>query len=357
MIPLQDFLSAQTSIYNKSWCITPWQVVTWSLRQFGLHWGDGTGDKLAVGNFVVVASLEPAANAILAHLSTIASSATDLVHSTATFQSTFSHLLSPTGDNTRPLSTNDTHILLTYLSRDHPRIAYDAGSGTIKFAAPSSSTAPPPITENDRSIAGLKTLIQQLDHQVPTLSAQIDALDTKAREAVTNKQRSQALAALRSKKQVTVTYEARSATLGQLRDVLAKIDQAVDQVEMVRVMRSSASVLKSLHAEVGGVEGVVGVVERLQEEMERGDEIGRVVNEIGAAGVDEEEIDEELEALEMEGKAEENAKKEEERKKEEEARREKEEAEVERTRKRLAELEPPKEDVEGNVPAKQAETV
>jgi charged multivesicular body protein 7 len=57
MIPLKDFLSSTTSIYHKSWVITPWQIVAWSLRQLGLMGGSSV-DKLAVGNFVVTANVE-----------------------------------------------------------------------------------------------------------------------------------------------------------------------------------------------------------------------------------------------------------------------------------------------------------
>ena len=57
MVPLQDFLNSPTSIYHRSWIPTPWQLLSWSLRQLGLA-GGSSNDKLAVGNFVVVANVE-----------------------------------------------------------------------------------------------------------------------------------------------------------------------------------------------------------------------------------------------------------------------------------------------------------
>lgn len=57
LIPLRDYLNAKTSVYAKSWIPSPWQVVSWGLKQLGLGFGGGQ-DKLAVGDFVVMANVE-----------------------------------------------------------------------------------------------------------------------------------------------------------------------------------------------------------------------------------------------------------------------------------------------------------
>jgi charged multivesicular body protein 7 len=137
-----------------------------------------------------------------------------------------------------------------------------------------------------------------------------------------------ALSALRSKKLAEKNLQQRSDTLHQLEEVYTRIEQAVDQVEIVKVMEASAGVLRSLNKDVGGVENVENVVERLQEEMGKVDEVGKVLEEPLNAGavVDEGEIDDELVAMEQEDK------------------REREEREAEATRKRLQELERQEED-------------
>lgn len=132
-----------------------------------------------------------------------------------------------------------------------------------------------------------------------------------------------ALSALRSKKLAEKNLQQRSDTLHQLEEVFTRIEQAVDQVEIIKVMDASASVMRDLNKKVGGVERVENVVERLQEEMGKVDEVGRVLEEplnTGGMLVDENEIDDELEAMEMEQK------------------RVTEEAEAEKTRKRLEDL-------------------
>jgi charged multivesicular body protein 7 len=77
----------------------------------------------------------------------------------------------------------------------------------------------------------------------------------------------------------------RSDTLHQLEEVFIRIEQAVDQVEIVKVMDASASVMKDLNKKIGGIEGVENVVERLQAEMGEVDEVGKVLEEPLNGGV------------------------------------------------------------------------
>jgi charged multivesicular body protein 7 len=144
-------------------------------------------------------------------------------------------------------------------------------------------------------------------------------LNTNAKASLNNKNRVSALSALKSKKIAEHNLKQRSDTLNQLEEVYHKIEQAADQVDIVRVMQASTNVLRSLHAQTGGVETVENVVDNLREEMSKVDEVGTIINEAGPV-VDEGEIDDELEALEKQ-----------------EAR-EKEEKEAEETRERLTQL-------------------
>ncbi|OCL12450.1 hypothetical protein AOQ84DRAFT_334295 [Glonium stellatum] len=326
MIPLKDFLTSKTSIYNRSWNISPWQVISWGLRQLGVLGELGNQEKLAGGNFVVVANVEATANAVLQHMS-LRNSKVDLVYSRAAFARGFAHVLNPT----RSLSPVDLNVLLMYLARDKHEISFD--SKTIKFKA-TNETIPSPITHQDATIASLRDLISSLNAQLPPLTVRIATLDAEARAAVASKSMTTARSALRSKKLAEATLARRTDTLAQLEDVFSKIEAAADQVEIVRVMEASASVLRGLHKEVGGVEGVEGVVDALKEEMGRVDEVSGIINEVGQEGtvIDEAEVDQEFEALE---KAERQKKE----KAEKEEREKRENEEAEKTRRRLAELE------------------
>jgi charged multivesicular body protein 7 len=156
-------------------------------------------------------------------------------------------------------------------------------------------------------------------------------LDLKARNAVASKQLTTAKSALRSKKLADTKLQQRNATLASLEEVYAKIEQAADQVEIVRVMEASSQTLKSLNKQTGGVEKVQDVMDGLRHEMMNADEIGQTINEVSAGEIDEGEVDDELAALE-------NVEKEKQEEAERKERDRKEAIDAEGTRLKLAEL-------------------
>lgn len=324
-IPLRDFLTAKESVYHRSWVVTPWQVVSWGLRQLGLAGGEGGEDILPVGKLVILSNLESASKE-LEKSSRQHATRTDRIYSKILFTKTFMNLL---GDNTG-MSQADMDVFLRFLSRDKGSIAYDGQ--TIKFKGSSQTDAI--ISPEDSTIASLKTLMMDLESQINILAKRIDVLALSAREAVTRKNKVSALSSLRSKKIAETYLSQQSATLSRLEEVYNKIEQAADQVELVRIMQGSTGVLRTLNAEVGGVERVDYLVDELKEQMTQVDEIGNVIAEVGQAGtmVDEDEVDSELEAMEADDR----------RKREEVERleRDKKEAqEIEQTKRKLDELE------------------
>lgn len=64
LVLLSEFLAAKKSIYAKTWLPTPWQAVSWGLKQLGVVGGESEDDKLVAGSFVVVANLEVRQNDI-----------------------------------------------------------------------------------------------------------------------------------------------------------------------------------------------------------------------------------------------------------------------------------------------------
>lgn len=176
------------------------------------------------------------------------------------------------------------------------------------------------ITHEDGTIASLKTVIDNLTAQITSLDKKIQELNTAAQNALRNKNKVLALSSLRSKKLAERNLKQRADTLSQVEEVYMKIEQAADQVDIVRVMQASTGVLRQLHGEIGGVERVEDVVEQLRQEMDNVDEVGNILNEAGPV-IDEGEVDDELEELESQ---------------EREARAER---HAELTRQRLAELE------------------
>ncbi|KAH9833612.1 putative SNF7 family protein [Teratosphaeria destructans] len=334
LVPLLEFLDGKGSIYAKSWLPSLWQVFSWGLRHLGVMGdGDGAEDKLVRGDFVIMANVEAAANNVLLQVDNTAVGNTGRIFSAELFNQ-----IATEAGGADALSAKDSAVLLVHLARDHAALRCDPKTGTIKFKAPS-DTVPPPVEQEDVTIASLRTLINSLESQIKQLVAKASEMDAKAREAVVAKQNLAAKTALREKKMAETRLGQRTATLAQLEDVYAKIEQAANQVDIVRVMEASSHTLKSLNRKTGGVERVQDVMESLKDGMMNVDEIGHAINDVGAEGVDEGEVDEEFEALEKS-----------EREKVEHAERlereRKEAIEAEETSKRLSELDQPPIEIE-----------
>lgn len=362
LVPLKDFLDSKNSIYAKSWVPTPWQVFSWGLKQLGVMGGESAEDRLVAGNFVVMANVEvrlclstlfvrriltplqAAAKAVLDEASRTVTSNTSRIFSQELFSTTFSSAI---GVDT--LSNNDLSVLLTHLARDRSAIAYSLQSRTIKFKV-ATEPEPPTLTPEDVNIASIRTLLSSLEPQIQQLMARVSELEKTAKEAVASKNLTTAKSALRQKKLADTKLQQRTATLSQLEEVYAKIEQAADQVEMVRVMEASSQTLKSLNKQTGGVEKVQDVMEGLRDEMMNVDEIGLAINDVNAGEIDEGEVEDELEALEKVEREKREVAERKEREareaKEAEEKRKADEAEAEKTRQRLAELDQVGEDMD-----------
>jgi len=232
------------------------------------------------------------------------------------------------------LSSNDLSVLLTHLARDRSAIAFSPTSHTVKFKSPSEQE-PSPVTPEDANIASIRALIASIEPQIEQLTARLSELETAAKEAVARKNLIAARSALRSKKLTDTKLQQRISTLTQLEDVYAKIEQAADQVEMVRIMEMSSQTLGSLNKKTGGVERVQDVMEELRSQMMDVDDVTAVINEESAGKIDEGEVEDELEAMESveREKVEAAERKEREAKEAKEA-----ELQAEETKRRLAEL-------------------
>ncbi|KAJ5398099.1 hypothetical protein N7509_006212 [Penicillium cosmopolitanum] len=276
---------------------------------------DESSPKLQVQELVLVENLKEAADLVIKRATGYKPSKLDLIYSKESFVERFSDVL----HDATEVSDADFDILLVYLSRDYGVISYDGK--TIKFKSAGDSTD---ITQQDSTIASIKTLVSTITRQVEGLEEKIADLTASAKTALNNKNRITALSALKSKKLVEHNLQQRLNTLAQLEEVYSKIEQAAGQLEIVQVMEASTGVLRGLHAQIGGAERVEDVVEELRQEMAKVDEVGSIMNE-AAPVIDEGEIDDELEAMEQSG------------------REAKEEIEAEETRRKLAELDSPKE--------------
>lgn len=298
LIPLQSFLQSNQSIYQQSWSQVPWNVMGWALRQLGVTDPSRGEDKIPKGNYVVMKNVETASRELGESIAEKAPRY-DRVFTKGQFQALVTSVLA----EEQRLSDTDTDVLLKFLSRDKDMIEYDGKTIRIRGSGEARG-----ITEEDSSIASIKELASNLEHQIDLLNGRIDELDQEARNAVLRKNRVAALAALKSKKQAESSLSTRYATLHQLEEVASKLQQASDQVQLVKVMESSANALESLNTQIGSADKVENTMDRLRDQMSATDEITAILAEPTGMIVDEEEIDEELEAMEREQKKEEEEK-------------------------------------------------
>ncbi|KAH8150566.1 uncharacterized protein LAJ45_05262 [Morchella importuna] len=306
--PLKVFMAQVESVYYRAW-INPWGLLSWGLETAGLK-GRGEGEVRA-GEFVVLKNVEESAQKLLTQISLLPNG-THRLFTLPLLLKTYPNPLTNT-----PYTARDLKVLLKFLTRDL-RAATLSGE-TIKFK--NENEDPTPVTPTDTTIAELKATIANLHAQIDHLSAQIGACTDKARAALQNKNRIVAVAALKSKKLAEATLERRVGALGQLEEVLGRIEQATGNAELVAQLKRSTKVLRALNRETGGVEAVDAVVGEMREQIDGVEEVTRVLGEVG---LEDGEVEEEMEELLEE----------EERRKEVE----KEEREKERRRKVMEEL-------------------
>ncbi|KAL9594105.1 MAG: hypothetical protein Q9219_007220 [cf. Caloplaca sp. 3 TL-2023] len=196
---------------------------------------------------------------------------------------------------TGKLSESDIGILLKYLARDRQILIYD--ESVVKLAGPNG--VPSPISEEDRAIASLKSLMSEIEEQICLLESRILALREKSKKAVEMGHRTSALAAIRSKRSAETALSTRTDTLSQLEEVYKNIEQAADQVTVLRVTRDATKVLRDLNSEVGSVQAVTDVLDDWRGEVDKAEDINLAINQAGVESnaVYEHEVEEELEAL------------------------------------------------------------
>lgn len=266
-------------------------MVGWTLRQLGIVDPSRGEDKLPQGRYVIMENVEKAGKEVAERMAG-RTSKFERIFAKEQFRTEFAENLA--GD--QRLSDEDVDVLLRFLARDKGLIEYDGRIVKVKATGDKSG-----VTEEDATIASIKEVTARIRHQIDLLTKRIDELEQAAKSAVARKQRVPALAALKSKKQAEASLSQRYTTLSQLEEVAGKIEQASDNVAVMQVMEASTGVLKGLNEQIGGVEKVEGVMDKLRDEMYDVDEVAGILAEGGNnVAVDEDEIGDELAAMERE---------------------------------------------------------
>lgn len=190
------------------------------------------------------------------------------------------------------LSARDCDAVLTLL-RKRKLVALSKDAEVVKLRL--TTEEPCVVTETDTAVAQLKRCLTGVEAQCDALEAKIRRHDAEAREAAAKGRKSLALSAIRARKAAEAQAETWRDRREQVDTVLLKIDDAAQQVGVVRALEGGSRALATVLAQIGGVEKVDSLVDRLREDMDRVDDINEAI--AGAsAGVRNEIDDDELEA-------------------------------------------------------------
>ncbi|KAF8533483.1 hypothetical protein BDD12DRAFT_865070 [Trichophaea hybrida] len=282
LYPLKQFLSQRESIYHWSYAGV---AFNWGLEKIGVK-GMTTGGnrEIAYGQFVVVKNIEDVALSIIRSISASTRSClADRIFTPALFASEFA----PT------LSSTDLEVLLCHLWRDRRECTFDGK--TIKLKSPNEQLLMP-ITEQDTTIADLKYLLRSVQIRIDSLGANIKKYTENAQIAVINQNRGNALAALKSRNVAESILAHQFKALGQIEDVLASIQTAANNMELIQILQKSSAVLSELNKDIGGTETVDRIILCLREETQTLDGVNQILYD-GGPVIAEDVIEDELHRL------------------------------------------------------------
>lgn len=297
LITYDEFITSQKSVIGRSWLK---DSVLWALQRLNVI--DDTpplDDGKVETDLVVVPNVESAARSVLSRQESNASSYSDKVWNTQTFEREFVDCVDP------PLSSKDLKLLIRYLERDIGEL--QTAPGVVKFSKE-------PVTETDRSVLNVKTTLADVSNRVKALEKRVEELDQTARESIAASppRKTQAKNAIALKQHLNAqVLPPLHASERNLSELLFKIDSSASEVEVLKALQDGSAALKNVMEEgrkitgkesyVEGVEGVMDTVRETLDEYNEGEGEWRDQLE-GVAPMDQYELDAELKALEEEAR-------------------------------------------------------
>ncbi|KAK3345090.1 Snf7 family [Neurospora tetraspora] len=159
--------------------------------------------------------------------------------------------------------------------------------------------SPSRVTAQDKAILDLKTQRDKLHQYQRKITVLTDRETAIARQMLAKGDKQRALLALRRKKYQESLLQKTDGQLEQLEKLTSSVEFALIQKDVFFGLQQGTKVLKEIHAEMGGLEHVEKMMGETAEEVAYQQEVsdmlgGRISNQ------DEDEVEEELAALEAE---------------------------------------------------------
>ncbi|KAJ5549805.1 Snf7 [Penicillium sp. DV-2018c] len=155
------------------------------------------------------------------------------------------------------------------------------------------------ISAQDRAILDMKNQRDKLHQYQRRITVLTDRETEIARECLARNDRRRALLALRRKKYQESLLAKTDAQLAQLEQLTGQVEFALVQKDVLFGLQQGTQVLQMINKEMGGIEGV----ERMMEETEEARAYQEEVSQMLAGHLsnqDEDEVEDELEALQRE---------------------------------------------------------
>ncbi|KAL6914506.1 hypothetical protein ACHAPO_005668 [Fusarium lateritium] len=155
------------------------------------------------------------------------------------------------------------------------------------------------VTAQDKAILDMKNQRDRLHQYQRKITVLTDKETDIARQMLAKGDKKRALLALRRKKYQESLLAKTDAQLAQLEKLTSDVEFALIQKDVVFGLQQGTKVLKEIHAEMGGIENVEKLMGETADAIAYQQEVsdllgGRMTNQ------DEQEVEDELEALEAE---------------------------------------------------------
>ncbi|PGH19144.1 hypothetical protein AJ80_04223 [Polytolypa hystricis UAMH7299] len=155
------------------------------------------------------------------------------------------------------------------------------------------------ISAQDKAILDLKNQRDKLHQYQKRITVLTDRETAIARECLARGDRERALLALRRKKYQQSLLSKTDAQLEQLERLTGSVEFALVQKDVLFGLSQGTKVLHAIHREMGGLEGVEKMIGETEEARAYQEEISRMLGG-QISNQDEDEVEDELEALEQE---------------------------------------------------------
>ncbi|KLJ07096.1 hypothetical protein EMPG_17419 [Blastomyces silverae] len=155
------------------------------------------------------------------------------------------------------------------------------------------------ISAQDRAILDLKNQRDKLHQYQKRITTLTDRETQIARECLARNDRPRALLALRRKKYQQSLLAKTDAQLDQLERLTGSVEFALVQKDVLFGLSQGTKVLQTIHKEMGGLEGVEKLMGDTEEARAYQEEVSRMLGG-QMSNQDEDEVEDELEAMEQE---------------------------------------------------------